>query len=73
FGLQLSLRELNLTSFGVSVVAVRRHGIRGREPAPDTVLKPGDVLVLFGSPAALTKAELYVLEGNTVQETAITV
>ncbi|MGE4530907.1 MAG: cation:proton antiporter, partial [Acidithiobacillus sp.] len=58
FGLQLSLRELNLTSFGVSVVAVRRHGIRGREPAPDTVLKPGEVLVLCGSPAALTKAEL---------------
>ncbi|MBU2741210.1 MULTISPECIES: cation:proton antiporter [Acidithiobacillus] len=71
FGLRLSLRELNLTSFGVSVVAVRRHGIRGRDPAPDTVLKSGDVLVLFGSPAALTKAELYVLEGNTAQETAV--
>ncbi|MHB1279767.1 MAG: cation:proton antiporter domain-containing protein [Acidithiobacillus sp.] len=70
FGLHLSLRELNLTSFGVAVVAVRRHGIRGREPSPDTVLKPGDVLVLFGTPAALTKAELYVLEGNMVQEAA---
>ncbi|MCR0969122.1 potassium channel protein, partial [Acidithiobacillus ferrooxidans] len=70
FALHLSLRELNLTSFGVVVVAVRRHGIRGREPSPDTVLQPGDVLVLFGTPAALTQAELYVLEGNKVQEAA---
>ncbi|MHB8534280.1 MAG: monovalent cation:proton antiporter-2 (CPA2) family protein [Sulfuricaulis sp.] len=54
---------LHLEAFGVSVSAVRRGGIRGPEPAPETKLAAGDVLVLFGAPEALEQAEKVLLEG----------
>jgi CPA2 family monovalent cation:H+ antiporter-2 len=47
----------------VTVSAVRRAGIVGREPAPDTVLEEGDVLVLFGTPEALEHGEAVLLAG----------
>jgi voltage-gated potassium channel Kch len=43
--------------------AVRRGGIRGPQPAPETVLQAGDVLVLYGSPENLEKAEARILSG----------
>ena len=46
-----------------SVSAIRRDGIVGREPAPDTVLREGDVLVLYGTPEALEHAETVFLMG----------
>ena len=57
------ISELHLEEAGVSVNAVRRGGIRGPEPAPETRLAAGDVLVLFGAPEALEKAEKILLEG----------
>jgi len=57
------LAELHLEEAGVSVSAVRRGGIRGPEPAPETKLSGGDVLVLYGTPEALEEAEKILLEG----------
>ena len=39
------------------------QGITGREPDRDTILKEGDVLVVFGMPAALEHAEALLLAG----------
>jgi CPA2 family monovalent cation:H+ antiporter-2 len=47
----------------MTVSAIRRAGIVGREPAPDTVLEEGDVLVLFGTPEALEHGEAVLLAG----------
>ncbi|MDO8704989.1 MAG: cation:proton antiporter [Sulfuricaulis sp.] len=57
------IAELHLEAAGVSVSAVRRGGIRGPEPSPETRLTAGDVLVLYGAPEALEKAEKILLEG----------
>jgi len=57
------LSDLHLEEAGVSVSAVRRGGIRGPEPAPETKLSGGDVLVLYGTPEALEEAEKILLEG----------
>ncbi|OGI45053.1 MAG: potassium transporter [Candidatus Muproteobacteria bacterium RIFCSPHIGHO2_01_FULL_65_16] len=57
------LSELHLEETGVSVSAVRRGGIRGPMPAPETRLAAGDVLVLYGAPEALEEAEKVLLEG----------
>jgi monovalent cation:H+ antiporter-2, CPA2 family len=55
--------ELQLDNLGVSVSAVRRGGIRGPDPGPETRLRAGDVLVLYGTPEALDDAEKILLEG----------
>jgi len=57
------LAELALDSVGVSVSAVRRGGIRGPDPGPETRLIAGDVVVLLGTPEALEQAEKILLEG----------
>lgn len=58
------LAELDLERIGVTVTAVRRGGIRGPQPEPDTVLAAGDVLVLYGTPEALEAAERRVQGGE---------
>ncbi len=57
------LAELHLEEIGVNVSAVRRGGIRGPEPGPETRLSAGDVVVLYGAPEALDEAEKVLLEG----------
>jgi CPA2 family monovalent cation:H+ antiporter-2 len=57
------LADLHLEALGVSVSAVRRGSIRGPEPGPETRLAAGDVLVLFGVPEALERAEEVLLKG----------
>ncbi len=52
------LGELKLTDIGVSVVAVRRHGIRGSDPDANTILQADDILILRGTPEGLAAAEL---------------
>lgn len=47
----------------VSISAIRRDGIVGREPALDTELREGDVLVIYGTPEALEHAETVFLMG----------
>ncbi|GAB7544421.1 monovalent cation:proton antiporter-2 (CPA2) family protein [Cupriavidus sp. CuC1] len=57
------LGALGLDRIGVEVTAVRRRGIRAFDPEPDTVLEPGDIVVLRGQPEALEAAEARMLAG----------
>jgi len=52
------LGDLGLERSGVFVAAVRRRGIKGSDPTPDTRLDAGDILILRGTPEALGQAEL---------------
>jgi CPA2 family monovalent cation:H+ antiporter-2 len=52
-----SLDEIGLLKLGVEVTAIRRHGIRGVEPDPETKLRANDIVVLRGPPDALADAE----------------
>ena len=63
YGVGRLIADLHLEEAGVSVSAVRRGGIRGPEPAPETKLTTGDVLVLYGAPDALEQAEKILMEG----------
>jgi CPA2 family monovalent cation:H+ antiporter-2 len=58
-----SIAELADRGSQVTVSAVRRDGIVGREPAADTVLKEGDVVVVCGTPEAVEHAETLLLMG----------
>lgn len=58
-----SLAELRLPDAGILVTAIRRQGIVGRQPNANTVLKQDDVLVLYGTPESLERAETLLLSG----------
>ena len=57
-----SLDALDLERFGCEVSAIRRRGIRAVEPAPETQLEEGDVVVLLGDPEAIAAAEERLLQ-----------
>jgi CPA2 family monovalent cation:H+ antiporter-2 len=57
------LAEARARGAEVAFAAVRRQGITGREPAGDTELREGDVVVIYGTPAALEHAEGVLLAG----------
>jgi CPA2 family monovalent cation:H+ antiporter-2 len=57
------LEEIRARGAEVSFTAIRRHGITGREPAGDTELREGDVVVIYGIPEALEHAEAVLLAG----------
>lgn len=59
------LEDLDLGALGCEVSAIRRQGIKAEEPAPDTLLKSGDVLVLLGFPAGLAAAEERLQHGRS--------
>jgi CPA2 family monovalent cation:H+ antiporter-2 len=61
-GIGLSLAELDLGALGCEVSAIRRRGIRAVEPAPETVLEAGDVVVVLGTPEAVSVAESRLLQ-----------
>ena len=58
-----SITDLNQRGSQATVNAVRRDGIVGREPGPDTVFKEGDVVVVYGTPEAVEHAETLLLMG----------
>ncbi len=58
-----TLDEVNLAELEVEVNAMRRHNVRGSQPAGDMVLHTGDVLVLLGQPISLMAAEKRLREG----------
>src|SRR5882757_4159785 len=58
-----SIMELTNRGSQATVNAVRRDGIVGREPSPDTVFKEGDVVVVYGTPEAVEHAETLLLMG----------
>ena len=61
FAIGQTLESLDLHS--VEISAIRRHGIRGLEPSPETRLQEGDVVVLLGTPRAIAAAEVKLLQG----------
>ena len=58
-----TLAEINLGQLECEVTAVRRHGIRVMEPAPETRLVDGDVVVVLGTAEAVLVAEERLLKG----------
>ncbi|MBV9697465.1 MAG: cation:proton antiporter [Gammaproteobacteria bacterium] len=58
-----SLAEVRSRGAAVTFTGVRRHGILGREPAGDTVLHDGDIVVIYGQPEELERAESVLLAG----------
>jgi CPA2 family monovalent cation:H+ antiporter-2 len=58
-----TLGALNLGFLGAQVTAVRRKGAREVNPAPETVIQAGDVLVLLGTQSGLARAEMRLLQG----------
>ncbi len=58
-----SIADLAARGSRAAVSAVRRDGIVGREPSPDTLFKEGDVVVVCGTPEAVEHAETLLLMG----------
>jgi monovalent cation:H+ antiporter-2, CPA2 family len=58
-----SLDEVRSHSVAVTFTGVRRQGILGRDPAGDTVLRDGDIVVIYGQPEELERAEAVLLAG----------
>ena len=58
-----TIEQLRLEREGCTITALRRDGIVGSQPAPDTVLREGDVVVLYGTPEALEHGESLLLAG----------
>ena len=57
------LEALKLDELGVDVTALRRRGVRDASPSPEMRLDVDDVLILAGTPEALAKAEMRLLQG----------
>jgi len=55
--------ELNLALLEIEVTAVRRRNVRTMEPALDTVVEEGDVVVMLGTEDAVAAAEMKLLQG----------
>jgi len=52
-----SLEQLTLEDLGVNVTSLRRGGIVGRDPGPETVVRAQDTLVLYGTPEDIKRAQ----------------
>ncbi|MDX8399230.1 MAG: monovalent cation:proton antiporter-2 (CPA2) family protein [Gallionellaceae bacterium] len=52
-----TLDEMKLAELNVEVNSVRRHNVKGNQPAGDMLLHAGDVLMLLGDPVSLADAE----------------
>jgi len=58
-----SLSEVRNRGVAVTFTGVRRHGILGREPSAETILRDGDIVVIYGQPEELERAEAVLLAG----------
>lgn len=63
FAVGKKLGLLHLEELNVVVSAVRRSDVRGTNPDPELVLRPGDTLVLYALPEDLARAEERLLKG----------
>ena len=61
FAIGALVKDLSLEDVALS--AVRRGGIRGDEPSPNTELREQDVLILYGTAQQLARAEKKLLQG----------
>ena len=58
-----TFQALRLEELVVQLVALRRKGVRQTKLQPEMQLQSGDVLVLAGTPEALARAEMRLLQG----------
>ena len=58
-----TIEALNLSEIDITLTALRRHGVRDMSPAEDTRLEASDVLILTGTPQALARAEMRIMQG----------
>ena len=58
-----TLHDVQSRGMEVTFTGVRRQGILGRDPAGDTVLRDGDIVVIYGQPEDLARAESVLLAG----------
>jgi monovalent cation:H+ antiporter-2, CPA2 family len=58
-----SLAEVRGHGVAATFTGLRRHGILGREPSAETVLRDGDIVVIYGQPEELERAESVLLAG----------
>ena len=58
-----TFQTLRLEELVVQLIALRRKGVRQTKLQPDMQLQSGDVLVLAGTPEALARAEIRLLQG----------
>ena len=58
-----SIASQRFAELGVQLSALRRKGVRETQVQSDLELQAGDVLVLTGTPEALAKAEMRLLQG----------
>ncbi len=55
--------EVRRAGAEVAFTGIRREGVLGREPAGDMQFADGDIVVIYGTPAALEHAEAVMLAG----------
>jgi CPA2 family monovalent cation:H+ antiporter-2 len=58
-----TIASLNLPAMDVQITAVRRKGAREINPAAETRIAAGDVLVLLGTQERLARSEIRILQG----------
>lgn len=59
-----TLAEIDLSELPeIVITAIKRNNIRVPDPGPETEIKYGDVVVLYGSPQDLERAERIFLQG----------
>jgi CPA2 family monovalent cation:H+ antiporter-2 len=58
-----TISSLGLNFLDVELTAIRRKGVREFNPAPDSKVEAGDILILAGTAEGLGKAEIKLLQG----------
>jgi CPA2 family monovalent cation:H+ antiporter-2 len=58
-----TLEDVRSRGTEVTFTGVRRQGILGRDPADETVLRDGDIVLIYGEPENLARAESVLLAG----------
>ncbi|HQW07695.1 MAG TPA: cation:proton antiporter [Steroidobacteraceae bacterium] len=58
-----TLAEVRARGAEVAFTGIRRHGILGREPEEGTILREGDIVVVYGQPEEIEHAEALLLAG----------
>ncbi len=58
-----TIEALKLGDLGATLIALRRQGVRETNPALGTLVEAADILILAGTPEALAKAEIQLLQG----------
>jgi CPA2 family monovalent cation:H+ antiporter-2 len=64
FAVGKKLKDLSLDNMGVVITAIKRNAIRVPEPGPETEIRENDVLVLYGFPDNIERAEHILLDGK---------